>query len=58
MDHAALNDISDVQTLRAMVLAQQAQIAVHEQAIAQRDHAIAFKDAVFVNKVVRFFMLL
>jgi transposase len=45
MDHAALNDISDVQTLRAMVLAQQAQIAVHEQAIAQRDHAIAFKDA-------------
>lgn len=37
-DRAALNEISDVQTLRAMVLEQQA-------VIAQRDHAIAFKDA-------------
>lgn len=52
MDHAALNDISDVQTLRAMVLEQQALVAKrdsiitdYKQAIAQRDHAIAFKDA-------------
>ena len=45
MDRAALNDISDVQTLRAMVLEQQTLIAVHERTIAQRDHAIAFKDA-------------
>lgn len=52
MDRAALNAISDVQTLRAMVLEQQARmasheqtIAHHEQAIAERDHAIAFKDA-------------
>ncbi len=45
MDHVALSDISDVQTLQAMVLEQQAQITVHEQTIAQRDHAIAFKDA-------------
>jgi len=45
MDHAALNAISDVQTLRAMVREQQTLIAVHEQTIAQRDHAIAFKDA-------------
>lgn len=45
MDRAALNAISDVQTLQAMVLEQQALIAVHERTIAQRDHAIAFKDA-------------
>ena len=45
MDHAALNDISDVQTLRAMVVEKLQVIAAHEQAIAQRDHTIAFKDA-------------
>ncbi|MFC5583438.1 IS66 family transposase [Rhodanobacter terrae] len=45
MDHAALNDISDVQTLRAMVVEKLQVIAVHEQTIAQRDHTIAFKDA-------------
>ena len=45
MDGAALNDISDVQTLRAMVLEQQAMLARQDQIIAQRDHAIAFKDA-------------
>ena len=45
MDRAALNDISDVQTLRSMVLEQQARIAAHEHTIAQRDHTIAFKDA-------------
>lgn len=51
MDRAALNDISDVQTLRAMVLEQQAVIAQRDQAITdykhtitQRDHTIAFKD--------------
>jgi len=38
MDHAALNDISDVQTLRAMV-------AEHLQTIAQHERMIAFKDA-------------
>ncbi len=45
MDHAAINDISDVQTLRAMVAEQLQVIAAHEQTIAQRDHTIAFKDA-------------
>ena len=45
MDHAALNDISDVQTLRAMVVEKLQVIAAHEQTIAQRDHTIAFKDA-------------
>ncbi len=45
MDHAAINDISDVQTLRAMVVEKLQVIAVHEQTIAQRDHTIAFKDA-------------
>lgn len=45
MDHAALNDISDVQTLRAMVLENLQAIADRDQIIAQRDHVIAFKDA-------------
>ena len=45
MDHTALNDISDVQTLRAMVVEKLQVIAAHEQTIAQRDHTIAFKDA-------------
>jgi len=52
MDRAALNEISDVQTLRAMVREQQALVAKrdsvivdYKQAIAQRDHSIAFKDA-------------
>lgn len=45
MDRAALNDITDVQTLRAMVLDCGKVIAAHEQTIAQRDHAIAYKDA-------------
>ena len=38
MDHAALHAITDVQTLRAMV-------AEHLQTIAERDRAIAYKDA-------------
>ena len=38
MDHAAINEITDVQTLRSMVIEQL-------QTIAQRDHTIAFKDA-------------
>ena len=38
MDDAAINDITDVQTLRAMVIE-------HRRAIVQRDHVIAFKDA-------------
>ncbi len=45
MDRAALNDISDVQTLRAMVLEKLQVIADRDQIIAQRDHTIAFKDA-------------
>ncbi len=45
MDHAAINDITDVQTLRAMLADCGAVIAAHEQTIAQRDHTIAFKDA-------------
>ena len=45
MDHAAINDISEVQTLRAMVAEKLLVIAAHEQTIAQRDHTIAFKDA-------------
>ncbi|MHB1271450.1 MAG: IS66 family transposase [Rhodanobacter sp.] len=45
MDHAALNDISDVQTLRAMVAEKLLLIAENEKIIAERDHTIAFKDA-------------
>ena len=45
MDHAALNDISDVQTLRAMVVEKLQVIAAHEQTIAQHEHTITFKDA-------------
>ena len=45
MDHAAINEITDVQTLRAMVVEKLQMIAAHEQTIAQRDHTIAFKDA-------------
>lgn len=45
MDHAAINAISDVQTLRAMVVGQLQVIADRDQTIAQRDHMIAFKDA-------------
>ena len=52
MDRATLNEISDVQMLRAMVLEQQMLVAQrdsaivdYERTIAQRDHAIAFKDA-------------
>jgi transposase len=45
MDHAALNDISDVQTLRAMVTEHLQVIADQGQLIAQHEHTIAFKDA-------------
>jgi transposase len=45
MDHAAINETTDVQTLRAMLLDCAEVIAAHQQTIAQRDHVIAFKDA-------------
>ena len=45
MDHAALNDITDVQTLRAMVAEKLQAIAERDQIIAQHEHTITFKDA-------------
>ncbi|CAM5377288.1 IS66 family transposase [Rhodanobacter lindaniclasticus] len=45
MDSAVLNDITDLDTLRSMVREQWATISRRDDAIAQRDHEIAFKDA-------------
>lgn len=41
MDHAALNDITDVQTLHSILAAQAKVIADHEQRMAQREQIIA-----------------
>jgi len=45
MDHAALNDITDVQTLRAMVAEKLQVIAEQDQIIARHEHTITFKEA-------------
>ena len=45
MDHAALNDITDVQMLRAMVAEKLQVIAEQDQIIAQHEHTITFKNA-------------
>lgn len=45
MDEAALDHFTDVAALRGVVRAQWAEIAQSDEALARRDHEIAFKDA-------------
>jgi transposase len=45
MDHAAINDITDVQTLKAMLAQCHHVIAAHELTITRHEHTIAFKSA-------------
>ena len=45
MDAAALNAITDVETLRSLVIAKLDVIAQRDEVIAQRDRLITFKDA-------------
>ena len=45
MDHAAINDITDVQTLRALVVEKLQIIADHEQVIARHERTITEREA-------------
>ena len=45
MAHAAINDITEVQTLHAMLADCHHVIAAHERTITQHEHTITFKDA-------------
>ena len=45
MDHAAINDITDVQTLRAMLVERDQAIASHQQAIVRHERTLVERDA-------------
>ena len=44
MDHAAINDITDVQTLRAMLVERDQAIASHQQAIVRHERTLVERD--------------
>lgn len=45
MDHAAINDITDVQTLRAMLIQREQVIASHQQTITHHQRTLVERDA-------------